>query len=91
MLKTKRKNGSIVDLIFGPKNKRSRTARVEAGVDRKMTIKEEDASAKKTNSLEASRKKEVKARLNDEASRDIRPLAVGTLAMMASALSNQGR
>ncbi len=85
---TKRKNGSIVDLVLRPKHKRSR---VEAGVDRNMATKGEGASAKKTHSLEASRKKEVKARLNDEASKDIRPLAVGTLAMMASALSNQGR
>lgn len=48
------------------------------------------ANAKKSKpTLEKSRKKEMKARLNAEASRDIRPLAVGTVAMMASALSNQ--
>ncbi len=64
---------------------------MKAGVDRNMATKGEGASAKKTQSLEASRKKEVKARLNDEASKDILSLAVGTLAMMASALSNQGR
>ena len=40
--------------------------------------------------LDKSRKKEVKSRLNIEASREIRPLAVGTVAMMASALANQG-
>ena len=32
---------------------------------------------------------EVKKRLNNEASKEIRPLAIGTVAMMASALSNQ--
>ena len=47
-------------------------------------------AAKKKPTLEKSRRKEVKGRLNAEASREIRPLAVGTLAMMASALSNQG-
>ena len=41
-------------------------------------------------SLEKARKREIKARLNAEASREIRPLAVGTVAMMASALANQG-
>ncbi len=40
-------------------------------------------------SLEKSRKKEVKKRLNAEASKDTVPLAIGTVAMMASALSNQ--
>lgn len=40
-------------------------------------------------SLEKSRKKEVKKRLNDEARKDTVPLAIGTVAMMASALSNQ--
>eukprot|EP00986_Skeletonema_menzelii_P016205 scaffold13927_cov144-Skeletonema_menzelii.AAC.4 len=40
-------------------------------------------------SLEKSRKKEVKKRLNDEASKDTVPLTIGTVAMMASALSNQ--
>ena len=44
---------------------------------------------KKKPSLEKSRKKEVKKRLNDEASKDTVPLAIGTVAMMASALSNQ--
>lgn len=44
---------------------------------------------KKKPSLENSRKKEVKKLLNDEASKEIRPLAIGTVAMMASALSNQ--
>lgn len=90
----KRKNSSFIDLIFGPKRKRSRTG-VEASVDCKMpndNTKGDGASAKKTKpSLEKSRKKEVKARLNDEASKEIRSLAVGTLAMMASALANQGR
>lgn len=40
--------------------------------------------------LEKSRKKEIKARLNAEAGKEIRPLAIGTVAMMASALANQG-
>ena len=94
-IKPKRKNNSIIDLIFSPKHKRSKTSEAEARVDRKMsddTNKREGASVKKTKpSLEKSRKKEVKARLNDEASKEIPSLTVGTLAMMASALSNQGR
>ena len=48
------------------------------------------AAAKKKPTLEKSRKKEIKSRLNAEAGREIRPLAVGTVAMMASALANQG-
>jgi hypothetical protein len=92
---TKRKNSSFIDLIFSPKHKRSKTSGAEASVDRKMAddgTKREGATVKKTKpSLEKSRKKEVKARMNDEASKEIRSLAVGTLAMMASALSNQGR
>ena len=41
-------------------------------------------------SLKKSRREEMQ-RLKAEASEEIRPLAVGTLAMMISALSNQGR
>lgn len=62
--------------------------------DIKMTDKNDAETAKKSKSkmvsLDKSRKKEVKARLNEEASKEMRALAVGTLAMMASALSNQG-
>lgn len=48
------------------------------------------SSAKESKpSLEKSRMKEVKARMNAEASKELRNMAVGTLAMMASALSNQ--
>jgi len=54
----------------------------------KMSGKSSNSKDKKP-SLEKSRKKEVKARLNEEASKEIRPLAIGTAAMMASALSNQ--
>ena len=66
-------------------------------VDRKMAngnTKEVGANADATKtkpSLDKSRKKEMKERLNTEVRREIRPLAVGTAAMMASALSNQGR
>jgi hypothetical protein len=92
---TKRKNRALIDLNFGLKRKRSRTTGVEGSVDSKMAddnINGDGAPANKTKpSLEKSRKKEVKARLNDEASKEIRSLAAGTLAMMASALSNQGR
>ncbi len=42
-------------------------------------------------SLKKSRREELMQRLKAEASEEIRPLAVGTLAMMISALSNQGR
>jgi len=68
--------------------KRKRAVFVE---DIKMTDKNDAETAKKSKSmLDKSRKKEVKGRLNEEASKEMRTLAVGTLAMMASALSNQG-
>jgi len=68
--------------------KRKRAVVVE---DIKMTDKNDAETAKKSKSmLDKSRKKEVKGRLNEEASKEMRTLAVGTLAMMASALSNQG-
>jgi len=71
--------------------KRKRAVVVE---DIKMTDKNDAETAKKSKSmmvsLDKSRKKEVKGRLNEEASKEMRALAVGTLAMMASALSNQG-
>ena len=49
-----------------------------------------DKMTKKKQMLDKLRKKEIKSRLNAEAGREIRPLAVGTLAMMGSALANQG-
>lgn len=68
--------------------KRKRAVVVE---DIKMTDKNDAETVKKSKSmLDKSRKKEVKGRLNEEASKEMRTLAVGTLAMMASALSNQG-
>lgn len=66
--------------------KRKRAVVVE---DIKMTDKN-DAEKKSKSMLDKSRKKEVKGRLNEEASKEMRTLAVGSLAMMASALSNQG-
>ena len=93
---SKRKS-SFFDRLFGPKSKRARTidAKSNANISSEMAndkTKGDGASAKTAKpSLDKSRKKEVKERLNAEASREIRPLAVGTLAMMASALSNQGR
>ena len=59
------------------------------------TPAEKSATAEETKmkpkiAMETSRKKEIKSRLRAEAGREIRPLAVGTLAMMASALANQG-
>lgn len=99
---TKRK--TFFDRFFGPTSKRAKTnhtttgtgtGRAKTSVDSKMAegnTKGDGAEAKKTKpSLEKSRRKEVKERLNAEASKEIRPLAVGTVAMMASALSNQGR
>jgi hypothetical protein len=73
--------------------KRKRAAVVVADI--KMTNKNDaDETAKKSKSiivsLDKSRKKEVKDRLNEEARKEMRTLAVGTLAMMVSALSNQG-
>eukprot|EP00569_Conticribra_weissflogii_P007293 CAMPEP_0171329694 /NCGR_PEP_ID=MMETSP0878-20121228/1474_1 /TAXON_ID=67004 /ORGANISM="Thalassiosira weissflogii, Strain CCMP1336" /LENGTH=662 /DNA_ID=CAMNT_0011829795 /DNA_START=214 /DNA_END=2202 /DNA_ORIENTATION=- len=50
------------------------------------TIAKKDA---RKPSLDKARRKEVKTRLNSEARGEIRPLAIGTLAMMGSALSNQ--
>jgi len=89
---TKRKS-SFFDRLFGP-NKRAKSDHIaNSAVDRKMAndnTKGDGANAKKSKpSLEKSRKKEMKERLNAEASREIRPLAIGTVAMMASALSNQ--
>lgn len=49
-----------------------------------------NVNVKAKTSLERSRKTEIKQRLNAEASKEVLPLAVGTLAMMVSALSNQG-
>lgn len=78
--KIKRK-GSLLDRFF-PKVKRTRT---ESNTN--MTT---DNKKKSKPSLDKSRRKEVKRRLNEEANKEIIPLAVGTLAMMGSALSNQG-
>lgn len=96
---TKRKSSSFLNRLFGPKTKRARKDNGVQGqgsnVAGTMTNdtakgKGDAATEKKTKpTLEKSRKKEVKERLNAEASREIRPLAIGTFAMMASALSNQ--
>ena len=79
-----KRNSSLLDRLFSPRTKRARIESTTSN-DTKMV-------AKKTTkpSLDKSRRKEVKKRLNDEASKEIRPLAVGTMAMMASALANQG-
>ncbi len=91
------KRRSIFDRFFSRSPKRARTIMAENGPEsRKVT--NESANDSKVGganvtvkpSLELSRKKEVKQRLNAEASREIRPIAIGTLAMMVSALSNQG-
>ena len=81
-----KRNSSLLDRLFSPRTKRARISN-----DTKMakTTKNNDVGKKKP-SLDKSRRKEVKKRLNDEASKEIRPLAVGTMAMMASALANQG-
>ena len=81
--KIKRK-GSLLDRFF-PKVKRART---ESNTN--MTKVITDNKKKSKPSLDKSRRKEVKRRLNEEANKEIVPLAVGTLAMMGSALSNQG-
>ena len=86
----KRKNSvSFLDRFFGPKSKRARTDSANNNDNKNMKDESTDKKTKKP-SLDKARRKEVKQRLNEEASKDIRPLAVGTLAMMASALSNQG-
>lgn len=89
----KRKN-SFLDRIFTKRAKTTSERSASNSIRRKMSTNNEtqaNGTAKKTKpSLDKSRKKEVKERLNAEASKEIRPLAVGTLAMMASALSNQG-
>ena len=73
---------SLYDRLF----KRSRTTEMsDATPDKKSETKKKPKIA-----METSRKKEIKSRLRAEAGREIRPLAVGTLAMMASALANQG-
>lgn len=77
---------SLYDRLF----KRSRTT-VKMSDATPAEKSAADETKKKPNaSLETSRKKEIKSRLRAEAGREIRPLAVGTLAMMASALANQG-
>ena len=100
----KKRRISILDLFFSRNPKRSKSSSMtETGAEsKKMTISNayDNNNNNKVGganlpggkpSLEKSRKKEVKQRLNAEASKEIRPLAVGTLAMMVSALSNQGR
>jgi hypothetical protein len=71
----KRKRAFIEDIKMTNKNDASETVKKS----KSMVI-----------SLDKSRTKEVKDRLNTEARKEMRTLAVGTLAMMASALSNQG-
>ena len=87
----KANNNTITNTQQKTSIKRKRAVVVE---DIKMTDKNDAETAKKSKSmmvsLDKSRKKEVKGRLNEEASKEMRALAVGTLAMMASALSNQG-
>lgn len=80
-----KRNSSLLDRLFSPRTKRARIESTTSN-DTKMV-----ANGKTTKpSMDKSRRKEVKKRLNDEASKEIRPLAVGTMAMMASALANQG-
>ncbi|KAL7548948.1 hypothetical protein ACHAWF_012210 [Thalassiosira exigua] len=85
---TKRKI-SLIDRFVGPNPRRSKRSRSVDNADANGKAMAKATSSKVDGALDKSRKKEVKKRLNDEASREIRPLAVGTLAMMASALSNQ--
>jgi len=83
---------TLFDRLFGPKHKRARIgATSEIGSNMADEKNTGDGTRGKTTkpSLDKSRKKQVKKRLNAEAKKDIRPLAVGSLAMMASALSNQ--
>eukprot|EP00584_Thalassiosira_punctigera_P001758 CAMPEP_0172540484 /NCGR_PEP_ID=MMETSP1067-20121228/11485_1 /TAXON_ID=265564 ORGANISM="Thalassiosira punctigera, Strain Tpunct2005C2" /NCGR_SAMPLE_ID=MMETSP1067 /ASSEMBLY_ACC=CAM_ASM_000444 /LENGTH=708 /DNA_ID=CAMNT_0013326353 /DNA_START=59 /DNA_END=2185 /DNA_ORIENTATION=- len=93
---SKRKR-SIFDRLFGPTDKRAKTMSPTSEVNSKMVngkkkvdaASESKTTASKKPSLDKARRKEVKGRLNAEVSKEIRPLAVGTLAMMGSALSNQ--
>ena len=60
--------------------------------DNKSNNGDVGTNAKKTKpSFDKVRTKEVKALLNAERSKEMRPLALGTLMMMASSLSNQGK
>ena len=89
----KRKN-SLFDCLFRPQHKRARitaTSELDSNMSDKKKKGDEASAKTKKPTLDTTRKREVKERLNAEAKKDIRPLAVGTLAMMASALSNQGR
>ena len=100
-----KRKSSLLQRLFGPASKRPRTnvgGKMStsntnvAGADGGAVAKSSNGKApgaskkKKKPALEKARRKEVKGRLNAEAGREMRPLAVGTLAMMASALSNQG-
>ncbi|KAL9183658.1 hypothetical protein ACHAXT_004514 [Thalassiosira profunda] len=94
-----KRKSSLLERLFGPAPKRPRTkmANTKSGtksgtadVDGDVVAKSAVGGKKKKPALAKARKREVKARLNAEAGREMRPLAVGTLAMMASALSNQG-
>lgn len=74
--------------IFSPKTPKMSDGKDAKVVDAKSkTVDKKDA---RKPSPDKARRKEVKARLNSEARGEIRPLAIGTLAMMGSALSNQG-
>ena len=83
--KIKRKGSSLLDRFF-PKVKRARRTESNTNMTKVIT----DNKKKSKPSLDKSRRKEVKRRLNEEANKEIVPLAVGTLAMMGSTLSNQG-
>lgn len=88
-----KRKSSLFDRLFGPKTKRAKPKSPESNSDSKMAngnTKKDGANVNTAKpSLDKSRKNEVKSRLNAEANMEIRPLALGTLAMMASALSNQ--
>lgn len=91
---TKRKI-SFYDRLFSKPAKRAKTSKGATTADSKMTLNNAEAgteaNAKKSSKLDKKRKKDVKERLNEEARSERYPLAIGTVAMMASSLANQGR
>ena len=91
---TKRKI-SFYDRLFSKQAKRAKTSKGATAADNKMAGKNTEAgtaaNAKKSSKLDKKRKKDVKERLNAEARSERYPLAIGTAAMMASSLANQGR
>ena len=80
---------SFLDRFFPPKSKRAKIDMKSSNVANGKADSANKTGSKSKPTLEKSRKKEIKERLNAEVKKEIRPLALGTCAMLASALSNQ--